>query len=534
MLEVRKVLYIVILIAFFSVNADAQINEDPRVAGIQIHVKKIAIASDRAKLGHGVTRAKLIKKAAKIRSAYSEQMDFSQIQEVADELTKYLRKKGFKFHYAFVKPQKPKEGVITISIAEIVLGDVNVINRSFVGDKRIQKSFERFLGKPLYQPDIDKSLLPLNQLEELNIFAFYSKGSIPRSVRLNIRVESNRRFNGLLSIDNYGASSSGKARTFVQGSILSPVGMFDQLDLGAMYSFGNASNQYGFARYTFPFFSLNQKLSIYASNSAFEVGGDFADIGLEGASQFFSASFKRYFSRGKRFDQSFSVLWGQKENDYTSDFNDVAIEPDEESTFQGVQWHIRYRGQSVYHSLLGRYDDGEFSFAGDTELERAYKKASANYTFFASLKSVSRKTLVGFEFSYRYQSSDKKLPSFERMSLTGAYATKSIEAGQFSVDEGSVVNLSLSFPSLFSKLFKKRSILVSPSLLADFSEGTRYDLEGNELDTGSFSSAGISFDITVKKNISMEIVGLTNINAETDSGRVFEKNQLMATLAYRW
>ena len=522
----------VFFIFWFSIPVFAEINTDPRTKDLKVKVRFIAVASEKMVIGKGITRLDLIDMAQEMRSKYGESMSFDDMQYIADELTKYMRKKGFKFHYAYIKPQTPRNGMVTIYLAEVTLSDINIINKSYVSSRYLSSLFEENMNKVLYQPDIDDVILALKDTHAINVFPFYSRGGEPNSVRLNIRVEDKGRTSTLYRIDNYGSKSSGHIRNSLLFNWNGPRKKLDELRMGLVHASGEASNQYGYLEYLSPIFNLNHVLLFYASNSALEIGGEYEDLGLQGDASSVIFSYRNIFKRTKKSNHAITLGYADKENDFTTRFDSDFVTLDETSTHSFAQWQFNYLGTSSRHRVYAKYLAGEFALGGDEGKVRKFDTFDFNYSYTKSFGDVG--SPFDIQLSVRVQQSDKKVPSFERVSLTGASAVRSIEAGQFSADSGQTLSVQMNTPYLFRKTFSKYGLAIRPSIFWDYATGVQYNEENKEVDNGMFAGVGAGLKLFFKKSMAVDVALNHNINAENDNGAAFDTNSFLASLSYRW
>lgn len=488
-----------LVLAFLPFICWAESNVDPRTENIVIDVDTISITSTDNAFEQGITLPSIMKMANDLRGNYPRSMRFDQIQAISDAITLYLREQGYKFHYAFIPPQKPKSGIVTISIIDISLSDVRVMNRSYFSSKRITDLFQNILHKPLYQPDVDRVLRALQRNRSINVFAYYSRGSKPKSVRLNINVSAKERWDLGLSVDNYGASASGKNRAMMQLALHNPINRFDQLSLGLLQSYGEAENNYGYLFYQTALMNIHHAFSIYASNSVFEVGGDFSNIGLEGDASLGEVSYTNHFFYGEKMHQSLSVSYAEKANDFTSVFNDDAVEPDEDSSSASVTWRVDHTNKFSSKQLQARWYSGEFTLNGQMTNKRDFERFTLDYQYYR--RFTPEKSAFALEAHLRYQHSDQRLPSFERMSLTGATGVRGFESGQYSVDKSKIASLALHLPAYHFGRVEKGSLSLRSNIFTEWASGYQYDLNGDEVNNLSFSSVGLALKLNLGSHL---------------------------------
>ncbi|GLS25672.1 hypothetical protein GCM10007877_13860 [Marinibactrum halimedae] len=480
--------------------------------------------------------------ANRLRQKYPAKMRFDQIQEISDTLTLHLRDAGYKFHYAYIPPQKPHEGNITIFIAEIVLSDISVMNDTFYSSDHIQKQFKTLLNEPLYQPRIDRVLHSLKNIGSMNVFAYYSRGSKPNSVRLNLKVSASERWNMSVSFDNYGPVESGGERGLAQFTMNDPLNRFDRLGLGVLQSYGEEKNQYGYLFYQTPIGNLHHELGLYLSNSAFEIGGEFANLELEGEASFEEVSYTNYVYYSQYTKHFFELTYADKANDFSSVFESDDVEPDESTTVTGISWNTQYSGKRSYHRFLGRWNSGDFSLngyvdseTGDTTVfESDFDYFNLFYQYYRRFTLAS--TAWALEGELRAQaSSNTRLPSFERMSLTGARGIRGFEAGQFSADDAVISSFALHLPRYqFGGGETNKPFSINTQLFVEGATGAQFDLDGNEVNNAQFIGAGAELSVFWQQHLGLTVTYAFPVSSSSDLPIEFKEQPLTFSLTAKW
>lgn len=507
-------------------------NVDPRVKGITIEVSAFSIASTDNQLGHGLTRQSITELANSLRSEYPWKMSFGQIQEVSDAITLHFRKHGYKFHYAFIPPQKPEGNIISISISEIKLGHISIANESYFPNRKIFNIFKKHLNKPLHQPTIDRSIRALKFNSAVDFFAYYSRGSEPNSVRLNIRVTTKKRWDLGLSLDNHGPTDSGKNRVLLQSAIRNPLRNFDHLALGASKSYGESDNYYGYLFYKTALHNIHHEISAYASNSVFEIGGDFSNLGLEGDATVTETTYINHFLYSSKMHQSLSISYAKKSSDFSSSFNNSVAEPNEKASSVGLIWDVDYANKFSSQKFKARWYSGHFTLNEKKDKKLTFRRLVVEYQYYRRF-SISTSTF-GLESNLRFQRSDKRLPSFERRSLAGANGVRGFESGQFSADDSESISLSVHFPSYNFYGKKSNFSSLKSNIFTDWASGLQYDLAGKEVHNAEFLSAGVKLEMNFGPRINLNMVYAQPLNSSSSYQNRFRQQPFTFSLTARW
>ena len=506
----------------------AEVNVDPRVEHITIEIDTISISASKQNLGRGITRRLLLDTANDMRKNYPRRMTFDQVQEISDALTKILRGKGYKFHYAYIPPQKPISGNITISIIEVTLGDISVVGEGHYSNSQFVKLFKDLIHKPLYQPDIDNILRVLRRDTGVDLFAYYSRGSETHSVRLNLKTSKSSKWRILTSIDDYGPEDSGKHRARLALNVRNPFHRFDSLSVGGLTSFGEVNNSYGYLYYETPIMNLNHELALYISDGVVNIGGEFENLGLEGRTSVNELSYTNHIFSGKKITHSLSLSYAQKSNEFSSALNEPSIEPDEKADVSGLKWNAYYHGNISRHALSVKWSSGETSNQQSSGQTLTFERVGFDYKLVQNLTSSPNS--FSMIFDYQYQDTDKRLPSFERTSLVGISGVRGFEPGQFSSDRSHLASLSVYFPKL--KLGKSINLLAN--VFVDYARGSKLDENAEIDDTAEFIGSGIELGVKLGKHLDASFIFAAPVSSEADSKTDFRAQNSAFALSYRW
>ena len=449
-----------------------------------------------------------------------------------------MRKRGYKFHYAVVPVQQMRHGLVNIHIKEVSLGDVHIINRSSASAGFVKSMFKPLLGKPLYQPDIDKAIAQLKALPEISAFAYYSRGSEPDSIRLNIKLDQQERFQGQLGMDNFGSSATGEARLLAQAQWLSPTGRFDRLSGGLLVADGEAeANTYGYLVYRAPLrANLKHHVTVSASNNVFGVGGDFNSLELNGDATNARLAYDYSFARSVSSEQKLIFSAETKENDLESEVDDPIIEQDEHADLYGVTWLWNQNiGRTASQHLSIGYFQGEFSVDSQIDEPLEYSKFSLNYQLNVTEGNLAEDRFFSrWLLALRGQMADSRVSSFDQVALTGAYGQRSLKPGIFSADVGGVATTEWHFPNLFGAPKAEQNWRLEPFWLLDYAQGDKLDIAGEVIDSASLLGTGLGINGILNEQWYLTVIATHTLEAEFDSGIDAEDFSFLAKLEYRW
>jgi len=195
---------------------------------------------------------------------------FDDLKRVTDAITEYYREQGWLVR-VILPQQDITEGSVTIRIIEAKLGGLKIDNRSTrVSDARVEAWIYGRIPKAseLSLEELDRALLTLNDLPDVNVAGSLQEGAHPGDTILLLTVTDKPLFNGQVSVDNYGDSNSGKVRGSAMVNANGPLGIGDQISLYGMYSEGNS---YGRLSFTAPVGTSGLRLGVNGSTMGYRV-----------------------------------------------------------------------------------------------------------------------------------------------------------------------------------------------------------------------------------------------------------------------
>lgn len=197
-------------------------------------------------------------------------ISFDDLTRITDAIAEYYRAQGW-LARAIIPQQDITEGTVTIRIVEAKLGGIKIDNQSKrVSDSRVEGWVYGRIPKAseLSLDQLDHAILTLNDLPDVTVVSSLQEGAQPGETILLLTVTDKPLFNGLVSVDNYGDSNSGKVRGSAMVNVNGPLGIGDQFTVYGMYSEGNS---YGSLAYTLPIGTSGLRMGVNGSTMAYRV-----------------------------------------------------------------------------------------------------------------------------------------------------------------------------------------------------------------------------------------------------------------------
>ncbi|MCG8312539.1 MAG: hypothetical protein MI976_04935, partial [Pseudomonadales bacterium] len=464
----------------------------------------------------GITAKRMIDALFLARKKYPQRMTLDELNSIADSATDIYREHGFKFHYVYVPPQKPKFGIVEMAVVEATLGDIQVIGKN-VDAVAVKAAFRDYLNQPLYQPDIDNAILALKAQSGVDAVGYYSRGSGKGEVRLNIKIIQ-QHWDFFTQLDNFGSESTGENRVITGFNLYSPTDRLDQLSIGILAADGTEeTNLYGYLTYRMPLWNLDNQLSFSASNNQFTVGEDFSSLELEGDAQILEASFNHQLTRHWHGGQSLSLSAARKSTDYRSIFNEPDLERDETANTATISWQHDYKTVKGFHSQISwSMSAGKYEVDGLTDDTEDFAKANLNLRLRTHFGNHDSRLANIMNINVRGQYTDDALPSFEKLLMSGAYAVRAFKPGYFASERGSLISLDWYFPWLF-KFTESNKFQLIPFVFVDAAYGEKLSQGGTLYDRAELSGAGAGLEVSLGKSWSARVFAAEALSQELSS-----------------
>jgi hemolysin activation/secretion protein len=399
-----------------------------------------------------------------VKSSIGKNLGLADLQQLADQVTAFLRNKGFFLARAYLPKQDVTAGTIEIAIIQARSeGDVS-INRASgvrVRDERLKEVAASVIkpGQPLHESDLERVLLLMNDIPGVTARAVLAPGATPGTTRVTINVSESTLFSSAIWGDNYGNRYTGAWRANGYVSLNDPLHIGDQLNLMVSGASGLAQ---GRVSYSAPLGGHGLRGNIAYSNMRYKLGEELAAMKGKGTAGTLNAGLTYPLIRSRSFNLSANAGYERKElKDEAYGYNirnkqlqsgTAGVTGDYSDRLLGggyTTWSASVtsgdlslsRNRSDYNADQGRlvYD------TSGNYIQVPAPKTSGNYARFnLSGSRLQRLTdRLTLSASYYGQLASKNLDSSEKFTLGGPYGVRAYPVGEASGDEGNLINVEL-------------------------------------------------------------------------------------------
>lgn len=374
--------------------------------------------------------------------AVGQELSLTELQNVAAQVTYYLRDKGYFLARAYLPKQEIVDGIVEIAvIAGQVLGEPSV---QFSGPVRIREQVISDMasqgvqeGETLQQEKLERAILLMNDLPGISAKSILEKGDAPGTTKVTIEAQEGPLLGGLVSANNFGNRYTGSCQGIAQAAANDLAGIGDQLSLsltGAEYLIKGA------VTYQLPLGNSGLKGSLAYTGLGYELGKEYKSLDVEGTANTFNAALSYPFVRTRKFslwqavDYEYRVLADESAGVDISDRNLRVV-----SLRTTVNSYDQWGGGGLSNIFL-MISAGDLSYG--LAAEEATDAATANtegefHKFAGSLSRLQRltKDLTLFA-AFSGQLASQNLDSSEKFILGGPAGVRAYPVGEASGDQG--------------------------------------------------------------------------------------------------
>ena len=415
------------------------VDEGPRIL-----VKAFAFEGVKDQPEYGIHKSEIEALAEKMRQAQNGQLTIGRLQEVANEITRYYRNAGFILAQAFVPEQTVQNDTVVIRVMEGRLDAIKVEGNELYSTDVLKLPFKGVIGEAVQKDKLESSLLYLTDYPGLNAFGVFKPGDEVGGTNLVLNVQEEERFEWALSGDNYGISSTGEWRALAEGHWNNVSGVGDRLSGAVLQTFDPTDSLYGSLDYRRPIMGPENTIGIGVSRNDYNIGQEFAVLGVDGTTDKAYINFRRSFIRSRNLN-----LYGLFEfNRQVATVDQISLEAEDnlsvamfelgfdsiDTRFSGInQGSISY--SHGFPDFLGSMDeegngkslriDGDGNHVGGD-----FDKLKGRL---ARLQAITKNQSVLFRLEGQY--TNDVLSSLEQMSLGGPNSVRAYPVNEYLFDK---------------------------------------------------------------------------------------------------
>ena len=376
-----------------------------------------------------------------------KKVGFNDLQNAADNLSRYYRERGYFVARAYLPQQEIKDGIIEIAVLEGRVGATAVkqegSSRTAAAVALAYLNNNVPVGSVVHEKSIERAALLANDLPGINAAASLDPGANTGDTNVTLTTQEGKLFNATVDLDNYGSRFTGDIRLGATLNFNSPLGLGDQATVRLMHS--------------------DKDLSMLRANYQLPVGGNGGRIGVAASRVQFEVCCQVGFNpTGSSNLLSVYGLYPLQRQRDRSIYLNANFDNKQSVNNNGVVASNRELNVLTLGGSLESRDDlgGGGTVHGNVSIvtgNLSLKEAAAQTTDAAGPKAAGSFTKVGLQLSRTQRLSDrvslfgglngqlasKNLDSAEKFGLGGASGVRGYPSGEASGDAGFVAQIEL-------------------------------------------------------------------------------------------
>jgi hemolysin activation/secretion protein len=386
-----------------------------------------------------------------VANAINQELAFPQLEQLVEHVSRQLRDAGYLLAKAYLPKQDITEGVIQINIVQGLVDQANGLSINGKNLRIYESRLHNILqssvrpGQALLKPDLERSLLLINDLPGMNAQASLGSGSSSGTSKVTINTSEGSLITGGIWADNFGNHYTGTCRGNGMVNINDPLKIGDQLRLNMTGSEGIIM---GSARYSLPLMANGLGLEMHYSNLQYQIGRELSRSGLEGEASTAGSSLTYPFIRSRALSLVGSVGY---EHRALRDKGLAGVITDRQINEAVANINANtvdsWLGGGISNARIGLVsgDLDRSNNAGDFKADA--KDAKTQGAFAKFTYSAARLQKLSNQFSFystiNGQQASGNLDSSEKFILGGPSGVRAYSVGEASGDHGWVINTEL-------------------------------------------------------------------------------------------
>jgi len=272
-----------------------------------------------------------------------------EMQEVADEVTRYYRTRGLILSTAVVPVQTITDGIVDIQVFIGRLGRVVTEGNKMYKLNTLEKPFAKLIGQPVTQHEIEEALLILTDFAGLSVFGVFRPGIKVGEADIVLKVQQEKSYDVDYRLDTHGLKETGlnRFRTIVNWN--NPLGGADRATVTIQQTYNPKLNNYwsiDYKRYLGRGFTTGAGIF----RNFFQIGGDLAANQI--AAETINRSFyiEKSFTRGRQRNFSSRITLTQKKSRTQTQSVQTNID-----RLTVLAWTLNYDSVDTIHPLRPIY-----------------------------------------------------------------------------------------------------------------------------------------------------------------------------------
>lgn len=234
-----------------------------------------------------------------------------ELQEVADEVTRYYRAKGLILSTAVIPVQTVETGIVDVQVYVGRLGRVLAEGNDSFSEAVLRKPFLGLVGEPVTQENIEAALLTLTDYPGLSVFGVFQPGQKVGEADIVLKVQEEKWYDVAYRADNHGLQETGRNRFRTVVDWNNPTGFADRITATYQQTYNPKNNEFWALDYEM-FLGRGFTLGGNLFKNRFDIGGEFAASKISSRSDNRAVYLEKSFIRSRQKNLSTRLSMTQK------------------------------------------------------------------------------------------------------------------------------------------------------------------------------------------------------------------------------
>lgn len=391
---------------------------------------------------------------ALLADAAGKDMTLRELQRKADEVTRYLRGKGYFVAFAYVPQQDFARGRVEIAVEPGRYDEILIDNQTKIHEKAIRRELGKVRsGALVRKDDLERAVWLIGDMANAEAKTTLKAGREPGTTTLILHVRpKGKQTWGYVGVDNGGYRHTGR---YEYSALINRANARKEGDLltASVLTTGKGQDGGSFS-YTTPVWNQGSRIGVSYARTTYSLGGPFAAMGATGDADTLSLSYQKNYLRTR------SANWYGEARFETKKLRDKIDVLDSDTRKRSNNWVLGLRGDTRDNWQGGGVNNYALYYTrGDLTLKDPVSKLMDSNPEYGGLHTEGVFGKLNFDFtrlqqvrervalwsSYRRQWSDKNLDSSEKLSLGGPYGVRAYPVGEASGDQGWLGTLELRY-----------------------------------------------------------------------------------------
>ena len=288
----------------------------------RVQVARVAVRGVGEHPGLGISPARIEALAKQALEDFKQPLpaalDFNQIQQISDRITRAYRDAGFMVALVYVPPQQFDDSqTLVLEVLEGRVGRVLIQGSQRYRDDQLGASSLDLIGRPLRKAELERALLYARDLPGVSVSAVLQPGQNPGDTDIVlVATDSARPYEITAGLSNHGTDNTGQYRAELGLSAFNALGAGDVLAASVGYGLDPTDSWQAAFSLTVPS-SRVPGLSAMVGASRGEIdlnSGPFAEIGINGPTTLLQAGGEWRFVQSNDLRVLGSARWIHEES----------------------------------------------------------------------------------------------------------------------------------------------------------------------------------------------------------------------------